>query len=503
MRRGAVVPVVVVLVCLMLPLVAEAWAAPEARAYGGIAGKVTNAYGQGIADVEIVAVSLFGGSWSTFSAARTDASGVFSADGMPAGMYRIFYFDGSGAYVSVWYLNAPTLATARNVVVVDGATSSGLNVQLATAGRMSGKVTDAQGVPSVGMYVRIAIVGESGISEMYWPDAAAVPRTDASGQYDVGGLSGRYKVGFSPDLDSTPAVWYDNATSRSAADLVEVAPGSTTREVDGVVGPLLPAAAFTINDGAAYTNARDVTLSWGSLAALAMRFSEGAVMLPWTPFLSSVPFTVSSGDGEKVITGQYRSANNVGAPRGTAAITLDTKAPTTAVSGVPKTWTNKRVTLTLTGSDELSGLDYSESRVGDGAWKKGSQADVSGAGATTVAYRSVDRAGNREATQTCEVKIDTTKPVARAWSAQGQRGKKISVSYRVDDVTPFAKATLTLKLGSKVVSTTSVPRARTNQTQTQRLKLPSKPGKYTLAVTAADEAGNRTAKAGKATVTVK
>jgi photosystem II stability/assembly factor-like uncharacterized protein len=92
----------------------------------------------------------------------------------------------------------------------------------------------------------------------------------------------------------------------------------------------------------------------------------------------------------------------------------DATPPTTAISGVDDLWHNAPVTVTLSAGDPQphpAGVAATYYTVDDGDQQTYAEPfQVSGDGVHEVAYWSVDKAGNREATQTAGVRIDATAP---------------------------------------------------------------------------------------------
>ncbi|HJW75752.1 MAG TPA: hypothetical protein VJ787_08815 [Thermoleophilia bacterium] len=119
----------------------------------------------------------------------------------------------------------------------------------------------------------------------------------------------------------------------------------------------------------------------------------------------------------------YRSRDEAGniEPFNTVHVKIDTTDPNTTQSGGGSTWHDGPVTVTFSATDTGgSGLDYTEySLNGGGTWTQGASATVSGEGSHTVSYRSRDNAGNVEATNTTQVRIDTTAPETTQSGADG------------------------------------------------------------------------------------
>ena len=194
---------------------------------------------------------------------------------------------------------------------------------------------------------------------------------------------------------------------------------------------------------------------------------------PWTEGTSLTVAGPADHSNDGVHTVSYYSTDNAGNTEATQSVTakIDTTSPATAVSGADDFWHNGNVDLTLTASDpnlpDASGVDHSEYRLDAGSWVRGTSvtvaalADHSNDGVHTVDYRSVDIAGNTEATQSVTVKIDTTAPVIsvgclthlchRGRHCACGRGRcYASLTYRIDDnLSPTAAVTIEV-LGCRV-----------------------------------------------------
>ncbi len=120
---------------------------------------------------------------------------------------------------------------------------------------------------------------------------------------------------------------------------------------------------------------------------------------PWTPSPDPARVTVQvSGDGQhEVRVRATDAAGNVSAVR-PVTFGIDATAPVTtaAVDATART-------VTLTATDAGAGVERTEVRVGDGAWTPYTAPVTVGAGATAVAFRSVDRLGNVEADRSVTV----------------------------------------------------------------------------------------------------
>ncbi len=152
----------------------------------------------------------------------------------------------------------------------------------------------------------------------------------------------------------------------------------------------------------------------------------------------------------------------------------DGEAPDTTLSGASSGWSTTPVTLALSADDgDGWGVLYSETSLDEGDWRQGTRRVVAEDGVHTVAYRSVDRAGNVEQAGRVEVLVDGTPPrtttVRRVtgWSRHAVkvrlRGADATsgvqrVEYRIDGGawTHYRKPVVVSRQGKTAVSYRSV-----------------------------------------------
>ena len=132
-------------------------------------------------------------------------------------------------------------------------------------------------------------------------------------------------------------------------------------------------------------------------------------------FNYTVPFTIST---EGITTLYYRSTDNAGNMEGTGVeiIIIDKTPPvtTTSLTGTPglKGWYTSDVTITLSATDNVSGVNRTEYSFDGINWFNYTVPfTISTEGITTLYYRSTDNAGNMEATSTEVIMVDKTPPV--------------------------------------------------------------------------------------------
>lgn len=237
-------------------------------AAGRIAGKVTGP--DGVSPLKEIYVIVYQWneeeeSWDQKSAGITRADGTYSAGGMLGGTYRVLFFDNTGDHASEYYDNAPDVDTADDVVVVLGAATGGIDASLAMSGRISGKVTGADGTTPL-REVTVSCFRWNSDRARWDLAGAAFPEED--GSYSTGGLlAGVYRLGFSnwsgdyvdeyyqnvPDLDSASDLTVQVGTVLSGIDASLAEKGKVSGTVTGADGvtPLegIEVVAYVHEDG--------------------------------------------------------------------------------------------------------------------------------------------------------------------------------------------------------------------------------------------------------------
>jgi len=190
--------------------------------------------------------------------------------------------------------------------------------------------------------------------------------------------------------------------------------------------------------------------SLSSLVILGFTASDGgsgiASVEVWvatgTSFLLQGTFTSSPVAFQAVGDGTYRFytvardlAGNVEAAPATAdaTILIDTTPPVTVAQAQPAWTTSPSVTLGLTATDGLSGVDHTEYRIDGLAWTLGATVTVTGDGVHTIGFRSYDTVGNVEAERTTTLGIDTSPPIAVASSVPRTTQRLIDVHFTATD----------------------------------------------------------------------
>ena len=94
-----------------------------------------------------------------------------------------------------------------------------------------------------------------------------------------------------------------------------------------------------------------------------------------------------------------------------STIMVDTTAPETSYNLSCNGWCNETVDVTLSASDNLSGVNKTYYKIDDGAWNVYNNTfSISSEGIHKIYFYSTDNAGNVEEIKNTTVKIDKTKP---------------------------------------------------------------------------------------------
>ena len=176
------------------------------------------------------------------------------------------------------------------------------------------------------------------------------------------------------------------------------ATATSTAPAGDTTAPTLSGAPTTAPNAAGWY-ARDVKVHWTA--------ADPESGIPTAPADTTI-----SGEG-KALTSSTTVTN--GAKLSTTAtsspaVNIDRTAPTTSLSGTSNAWTNGDVTVSLAASDNLSDVARTEYTVDGGAARTGTSFILASEGDHTVTFSSTDKAGNTEAVQTANVRMDKTAP---------------------------------------------------------------------------------------------
>jgi 5-hydroxyisourate hydrolase-like protein (transthyretin family) len=264
---------------------------------GRITGTVTNQAGTPLQNIFVTVVARVDPSVTYTTSFTTNASGVYTASGLPTGTYRL-YTSNSLGYINEIYDDIPcrggcnsitAATTGVPVPVTQGATTAGRNFSLQIGGGLSGVVTDDVTGTALG-----------GIGIEVWQRTSGTPlfvtstSTASNGNFSFGGLAaGEYLIdtfGFNGYRNEA----FDNIPCLGTACPVNTIMGGT---------PILVALGST-------TSGRNIALSRGDVVrGLVTSSATGQPLGGPSVSLYQVPsgtFVASSGitaNGEFVVRG--------------------------------------------------------------------------------------------------------------------------------------------------------------------------------------------------------
>jgi hypothetical protein len=108
-------------------------------------------------------------------------------------------------------------------------------------------------------------------------------------------------------------------------------------------------------------------------------------------------------------------------------VKIDRTRPITTISA-PSGWMNSGVTVTLAATDDLSGVAATYTSLDGGPAQSGDNVQITSEGVHSLAYWSVDNAGNVEVPRTVNVMIDATAPTVTYIGNLGSYGLLDSVA---------------------------------------------------------------------------
>lgn len=171
------------------------------------------------------------------------------------------------------------------------------------------------------------------------------------------------------DIPATDGSYVLLSRATDAAGQVQFPPARSRVIVDHT----LPLGSLVINEGAAYTNVPTVTLAVSGSDfndVVGMRFDNAdEAFSAWTSFAPTQTWTLSAGDGIKVVRGQVRDTPGNSSVPFSDTIILDTTPPACGIlinADAPYA-ASSQVTLTLT-SEDANGVGEMRVRNASGEW---------------------------------------------------------------------------------------------------------------------------------------
>lgn len=226
-RRRAPHDAVRFIALLLLLLMAGAVFVAPALAAGSISGVILDESAVPVAGVSVhVLRSVDGGAtYGPSGMGASDASGAYTVPTPGAGLYKVWFDDPLGNYVSEWWNNRPGGEEGADVIPLgDDTMFPWANAVLAGAGHAGGHVAAAgSGTPLENIRIDV----------FRWDDGAqdwrgfAMAMTDAAGDWSVGGLAaGQYRFHFRDEVGGIYGEqFFDHQRTMSSAHSVSIWPG--------------------------------------------------------------------------------------------------------------------------------------------------------------------------------------------------------------------------------------------------------------------------------------
>jgi len=242
-------------VALLLTLVPTALAAGT----GKISGTVTEAVSPhgGLGNIEVTVYEA-SGSNSSVGTVTTKANGKYTVE-VAKGSYKVEFFpkfESGLNFVTQYYNEKSSFATAEEVKVVEGKTTENVNAKLEVGGQISGTVTDASTRAPVSKVINVFAYNTGGA-------LVEAALTNKSGEYTLRGLAtGEYEIAFEDRVGGSPSYigqFYNDQQSPLDATRVKVEQGSTTSGIDAAL--VRKAPVNTVSPVVAGTPAVGQTLS--------------------------------------------------------------------------------------------------------------------------------------------------------------------------------------------------------------------------------------------------
>jgi len=246
------------------------------RGAGNVSGKVISAQsGQGLRKVT-VRLKGEGAEGTEEYEATTDAAGGFRIEAVPAGEYTV-------TVTRTGYFVARTLESAMQVTVEAGLEVAGMLYKMDAAGIVTGKITEADGDPVVGVSVAVLRRGEVAASEESRGEKeVGRGATNDLGEFRVANVpAGMYAVMAEPGSGQGPTANVGDKTrgSKRAAYVITYYPGVPEEKQ---AGPVLVKAGET------------AAVNFGLLTQETYRVS-GTVLGGASAAVSGIVLTSSSG----------------------------------------------------------------------------------------------------------------------------------------------------------------------------------------------------------------
>lgn len=256
----------------------------------------------------------------------------------------------------------------------------------------------------------------------------------------------------------------------------------SARLVENIVYPVMqpPTAALTLLSNTSAQISWDFIVYANGYNVYEIVNGQPVLLIKSLNNLSYTIDNLSYADHQYYVT-SYSNSFGESEPSNTvvAKLIVDTEPPVT-IANAPADWTNQTpVTVTLSATDNETGVANTYYSINNGDFKEGTSILVDTEGITKITFYSVDKVGNTESQQTAEVKIDKTAPeVSFNLLEEYALGSTVQLSYIAkDNLSGIANEQMTVfapndTTGKVVINGTNL--------------LLDKPGAYKVVVTVTD-----------------
>jgi 5-hydroxyisourate hydrolase-like protein (transthyretin family) len=205
--------------------------------FGSITGTVTDDQGNPLGGifVDVLRITDNGPPFESPAGGTTASDGTFDIGFIPPGdSYVVGFNDLSGTYVPEYYDDRLSIFEADQITVTPAGVTPGIDARLATAGHLSGTVTnsDGQGLGGIGIQLAHLVDGD-----WFSYGEEFNLHTQDDGSYAIDGLpAGTWRIGFQdPDGNYLFEYYDDKGLDFGQATDVPVAAGETVSGIDAVL----------------------------------------------------------------------------------------------------------------------------------------------------------------------------------------------------------------------------------------------------------------------------
>jgi DNA gyrase inhibitor GyrI len=238
---------------------------------GTLRGTITDPEGKALAGMSVNICYQTPGIIANLKTVTTDTNGDYSFSGLKEFEFFPWAFDPAG-----WHRDAMAYPEQGDVVPVGGVKE--VELVLAPAGKVTGRVLGPSGEPVQGVSVAAYSRVDYGGGEFYWEQVTDFVKTDADGSYTIAGLGvGNAHLGFTdPPLWRFARTCYGGAPIISESTPIPVTGGVTTKVDDVTLSADRGTITGTVTDG------HGATLPWCDVTIELFSGGESSVAVEYT-----------------------------------------------------------------------------------------------------------------------------------------------------------------------------------------------------------------------------